>query len=356
MSNTLKSKMQNTKINFSRNIITAIIVPAVALVLAFVFAILFGFHQGMDFKGGISLSVVSETLDLNLSKNFEEYKSKVDVILNNNGVTGSVYLVETESTNYNDVLVVKIDYTGNDSNKIADSIKLGLSKTFYPTVSNDEIELRHLVTASTFGPSVDAWQIVSTILASLVATILLSAYILIRNGVHSGVLAFLSAIISSVLSWSLILITRVPVNSESLAVVPFVCVLACLFTFLFTKNAKTILSTTNKFSSKSNYELANETIKSKLPSTITIVIGMCLISLLIALANINNPVLYFGLCLLEAVVAVMYTSLFVIPAIFGLTYVRKIKKEKVKKEDKKDQKLEESEILKETDLDNLVSN
>ena len=76
---------------------------------------------------------------------------------------------------------------------------------------------------------------------------------------------------------------------------------------------------------------------------------------LFSLTNITNNVLDFGLALLMSLVAIMYTYLFVCPPVFALTFVRKIKKER-QKEKVEEAKLNEAEVLKETDLDNLVSN
>ena len=51
-----------------------------------------------------------------------------------------------------------------------------------------------------------------------------------------------------------------------------------------------------------------------------------------------------------------YSNLFVLPGLFSKTFVRKQRKAKKQKQIKNDKKLTEEEVMKETDLDNLVSN
>ena len=60
----LKNKLTNTKFNFSKNIITSLVVPALCVVLAVVLAIMVGFNKTTELNGGIMLSVASESANL----------------------------------------------------------------------------------------------------------------------------------------------------------------------------------------------------------------------------------------------------------------------------------------------------
>ncbi len=356
MNKTIKNKIKNCKINFSKNIITSILVPAFAVVLALVLGIIVGFNQGMDFKGGIYVSVLSENKNLEIAEEYNEFKASVDTVLQANGVSGSVYIVETEAVTYSNVLIVKINYTGEDAQSKVDGIEAGLQNKFFAELTEQEIDNRNLLSVSTFGPNVSGLDILSTILASLVATLAICIYIFARSGLFSAVLSFLSALASTVLAWALILIARVPVNKETLAVVSVVSVISTLVSFIFTRKAKALLSSTSEYERKSNYVLANDTIKSLLYPTLLISIASLGILVVFGALNILGPVLYFALALICGLLAIVYTNLFIIPAIFGLTFVRKVKRQKEIKKETESNKLSEQEVMTETDLDNLVSN
>lgn len=356
MSN-LKNKLNNTRVNFSKNIVTSVIIPCAVLILAIVLGAVLGFNKGFDFNGGILVSVVADTADFSETTEYNEFKNNVDEILLDNGVNGSVYLREKEGTAYKDVLVVKIEYTGTSEEKaeLSKEIEKDLIQKFYAETSANEIELRHLVSVSSFGASSNLWTVLSAILASIITVLAICVYIFFRSGLNTAVLALISGVVANMLTFALALITRVQISTFSLAIIPFVGILSALATFMFAKKAEKIVKSTDKFERKSNFVLANETVKSNLFGKLLVAITGCLIALVLGLLNITNPVIYFGLLTFEAVVAITYTSLFIIPAIFGLTFVRKFKKEKVKKQ-KADDNLKEEEVLKETDLDNLVSN
>lgn len=356
MNKAIKNKIKNCKFNFSKNIITSLFVPALAVVLALVLGIIVGFNQGMDFKGGIYVSVLSENKNLEVAEEYNQFKTDVDTVLEANGVSGSIYIVETESTTYSNVLVVKINYTADDAKSKVTAIENGLKNTFFEGVSDGEIENRNLLSVSTFGSNVSGLDILSTILASLIATLAICIYIFARSGLFSAVLSFLSAFVSNALAWALILFSRVPVNKETLAVVSVVSIVSTIVTFLFTRKAKVLLASTSEYERKSNFELANNAVKSILYPTMLIGAFALIALIVFGALNISVPVLYFSLALICATVSIVYTNLFIIPAIFGLAYVRKVKKQKEKKKAEETTKLTEQEVMAETDLDNLVSN
>lgn len=352
----LKNKLTNTKANFSKNLINSIIIPVAIIVFALVIGIVFGFNKGLDFNGGIMLSVVADTQNLEDGKEYSEFKSNVDSVLAENKVGGTVYLLEKDSVTYKDVLVVKIAYNGNeeDANKLVESIKSGLISEFYSETSESEIEYRNLVNVSTFGPSVDSWVIVSSILATLITVLLISVYVGLRKGLITAVLSVISSVASNVLAFALLILTRVQLNAYTLAIIPFIAIMSIVSTYMFTRRASNLVKT-DKYERKPNSVLANDTVAKGLYSTLFISGVGLVCSLAFALVNILNPVIWFGLAIFAGILAVLYTSLYITPAIFALTYVRRVKREKTKK-DKKSQELNETEILQETDLDNLVSN
>lgn len=350
-------KQSNKQINFSKNIVLSVIVPVLIALLALVMYFAFGINKGMDFKGGVIASVVAEGVNLEDGKQYQTFKDAVDVILNENGAHGYIYMTEKDSSTYEDILVVKIDISasGSETNKIVNAIKSDLIAEFYSGVTQDEIELRNLVNVSTFGQSANFGSLVAVALATLVALIAVCVYLGFRSDIHTAMYAILAGGISNILTIALIIITRVKMNLVDFTVVPVVAILSAVLTFTFVKKAKETLKTSERYERKNNFVLANDVISSNI-CKLTKIFGAVIAGLvLIALVNISNPVFFFAISILEGALATLYTTLFIIPAIFGITYVRRIKKEKSKKVTA-EQKLSETEVLKETDLDKLTSN
>ena len=351
-----KNKSATKKINFA-SIITSVFVPALLALVAIFIAIFAGLNKGIDFTGGIKVEVVADTLNLSDANNYSAFKTSVDKVLNNNGVNGTIYQTEYDSVTGKDTLVVKIQYTDNNNvDSVIAKISSELKTEFFDTVSETEIQNRNLISVEKMGAWVNSYTIVATILASLVGALLIAVYIAIRTGIYSAVLSFVSALASNAFSWILLLITRIQVSETTFLLIPLVTISSMLTTFIFVKKANNELKLAEKYKTKQNSVLANDTINKYLKPCI-FVCGFALVAFMaFALANMFNPVvLHLGLALFVSVVALFYTSLFIIPAIFAITFIRKVKKEKVKQV-KEQKSMTEEDLYKETDLNNLVSN
>ena len=354
----MSNKNKTQKINFSKNIFTSLVIPAFVLVVALVVGIIFGFNKGLDFNGGIIVSIVADSQNLEVAKEYNSFVGEVNSVLSENNVSSASYLLEKDSTTYKDILVVKISYSGSeeDSSKLVENLKSDFVSKFYSNTSESEIELRNLVNVSSFGSSVDNLNIVSTILATLVVILLICIYVGLRTmSMHTAILTFLSSVMSSILTLALILLTRIQIYAYTLAIIPFASIISAMMAFAFIKKTKELLKTGN-YERKANNILSDDAVKQNLKPTLIIASIACVASLLFTFINITNVSTYMGLSVFVSVIALVYVNLFIIPAIFALTYVRRIKKERAKKESKIEASLQESEVLKETDLDNLVSN
>ena len=138
----LQNKLSNTKFNFSQNFFKALIAPIVAIVLAVIFALTFGFNKGLDYSGGVLVSVVAGVdVDLGDAKTYNDFKTRVDEILLENNVTGDVYSVEINDKEEN-TLVVKFAYKGTtkQKNTLINDLKSDLKAEFYNQMSDEDIE------------------------------------------------------------------------------------------------------------------------------------------------------------------------------------------------------------------------
>lgn len=355
----IQEKISNTKYKFSQNFFKAFIFPAFAIILAVVFAFVLGFNKNLDYTGGVVVSVVAG-VDVNLEDKttFNLYKENVDKVLHYNDVKGDVYSVEiNDKQEY--TIVVKFAYNGSQEQKqnLITNLKADLKTEFYEDMSDYDLQNNNYILVAEFGSSVDGNVIIYTALATLVATLLMCAYIAFRNGLNSGVLAFLMTIINNAFALSLIMITRIQLAYATVAVIPFVTILSILTAFVYLRKAKTLLASSQVYEKQNNNVLANDTAKSVAYNQLLLGCISSLALLVIGLFNVCNSVLHLSLAMIAGIVAVLYTSIMILPGLFAKTYIRKVKKAKVAKEQNQDsKKLTEEEVMKETDLDNLVSN
>lgn len=351
----IKDKINNYK--FSKNLYKALIAPIMVFVLAIIFAFTIGFNKSIDFTGGMMVSVVAGTdVKLDDKTTYNEFKTTVDNVLNSNDVIGQIYSVEVnELQEY--TLVVKFAYSGSDVQKenLATHIKEDLIQEFYASTSVEDIENNSLIIVAPFGSSVDSSIVLTTILATVIASIIMCAYIAIRMGLNAGVLSLVNALLNNIFAFALIMVARVPLTYVTFIAIPFVTIVSIVSSFIYFKKTKDLLQSTDNYSKKSNFVLADDAVKQTFDKQVVLagISAICL--LLIGFANLFNTVLFISLSLFTCVASVLYTNILVLPGLFARTYVRKFKKVK-QKEAVKEDKLTEEQIMKETDLDNLVSN
>lgn len=347
-----------SNISFSKKILKNLLLPILICIVAVVFAFAFGFNKGMDYKGGIYVSVMAgDNVDLTLSEDYNEFKQRVDDSLSLSNVKGSVYTTELDSTTQNYILVVKIEHDNSleNTNALVETINGDLVANFYSTLPAEEIQNRHLIIVSTFENGVSGWTILSSVLATLVAVILVAVYVSLRMGLNAGIISMIFGISSPILSFAVIMLTRVKIYSATLAVIPFSAVISLILAFLFMRRARRMFKSNEKYERMTNYELADDAIRHDFKRTLIILASGFVALLCFAFANVNNSMLFISLSFAEALISIFYLNLLVLPAVFAMTFARKFKKEKIKLQ-KEESHLSEQEVLTETNLDELVSN
>lgn len=350
-----KSKLSNTY-KFSKNFFMSLIAPIVAVVLAVVFGLTLGFNKGMDFNGGVLVSVVAgiET-NLNEKETYNNFKNRVDSVLGNNGLKGQVYSVEVNNMEEY-TLVVKMTYSNDNLDEKLQNVKTDLKTEFFASLSSEDIENNNYIIVSQFGSSVDNRVFVTTALATLICALLICIYIFFRMGLNASVISFVAALFNIVFAYSIIMIARVQLTYASIIVIPFVTIASLLYSFVFVRKAKYLLKTTEKYDRQSNFVLADDVTKQTLNQQVFIAASIAIGSIVIGLFNVCNSVLFVSLAIFTSIACVLYTNIFLLPGVFARTYVRKIKKQKAQKTESSQNTSLDEKVLEEPDLDNLVSN
>ena len=354
----LQNKLSNTRYNFSKNFFKALIAPVVAVILAVIFTFTFGFNKSLDYSGGVLVSVVAG-VDVNLqdSKTYNEFKDRVDKVLLENNITGDVYSVEVNDKEEN-TLVVKFAYSGTSKQKttLISDLKSDLKAEFYNQMTDEDINNNKYVLVSTFGSSVSKTILLYVVLSTIISVILMCAYIAIRFGLNAGMLSMLMAGFNTAMTVALFMVTRIQMLYATFAVIPFVAIVSVIAALVYIKKAKDMFTNTQKYTKETNEVLANDAVKATLSNQILLSAVSGLALLIIGLFNICNSVLYLALAFFVAVAVVLYSNTLLLPGLFAKTFARKQKKVKQQKQNVEEKKLTEEEVMKETDLDNLVSN
>lgn len=354
----IQNKLSNTKFNFSQNFFQSLIAPIVACVLALIFTFTFGFNKGLDYSGGVLVSVVAG-VDVNLqdSKTYNEFKERVDNVLLDNEVTGDVYSIEiNDKEEY--TLVVKFAYNGTSAQKntLLNNLKEDLKAEFYSQLTDEDLQNTNYIIVSTFGSAVSKTILLYIVLSTIVSVIAMCAYIACRFGLNIGMLTLLMSGFNTIVTVALFMLTRIQMVYATFAVIPFVAIASVVAAVIYLKKAKDMFANSQKYEKESNVVLANDAVKSTLSNQILFACLSALAFLVLGIFNICNSVLHLSLAFFVAVVVIAYSNVLVLPGLFAKTFVRKQKKSKKVKEEKQEKKLTEEEVMQETDLDNLVSN
>lgn len=352
----MKTKVSNIK--FSNNFFKALICPIVAIVMAVVFLFVFGFNKDIDLKGGIVVSVVAG-IDVNLSdaETYNTFKQRVDEVLETNNLSGRVYTVEVnDMQEYTLVVKVENNHSQDETTELISTLKTNLISEFYADANQEDVTNNNLVLVAEFGSCLDNTVVLTTILATIVAVVVMGVYIALRMGLDVAMLSLVLAIFNNIFALSLIMVARVPLTYSSIFVVPFVALLSVVASCLYLKKAKDTLKTTNKYDRLSNFDLADDVSQSSFKNQVLAFAVLGGAMLLLGLVNICNSVLFMSLALFTATMCVLYSNVLLLPWLFAKTFVRKVKRAKASKKQVEENRLTEEQIMKETDLNNLVSN
>ena len=337
----LKDKVKNTKYNFSKNFFYHLIAPCVAIVVGLVLLFCVNFNLGLDFKGGTLATVVCEQ-DLSESKNYNEVKKTINEIFKDNKVEIKLYQ-KVETSYYGNGITVKFDRV---SDEVKEQLKYDLINEFYPTLT-DENDLATFVKVDNFDKNVHADILLSTTLAVLVSLVAVFVYIFLRHGICAAFTSVIVTVLNLLTLAGLLLITRVRVEMGVVAGFAFVTIFSLIYSMIFASRMSENLKK-EKYAKTPNQELANITVKDVLVKNCILTCVLLITTLLLGVVP-TQMVRSSSLPLMIGAFICFYSSLFIIPGLWSLTYIRNSKKSK-QKNDKQEVVIEEK--LTEDDINN----
>jgi len=341
---------KDSKFDFCKNLWKFIIAPILLVLVSIVLVATMGFNAGFDFTGGTTITVCSndegKLVGANIKQydlsNREEYNSFISIIdesLEDNQI-GAVSKQKTSVTILDlnivdgNAVIIKLQ---NVSTAKVEAFKVSLmEKLGYDGITNGE----KAVISGTLSPIITQESINLVIVALIVAIAVAFIYILIRFGLASAFSVVLGLGHDVLVMLCFAIILRLQVESW------FLGGIIVLMMFSFTNNMYVFGSINNnvnggkfdengKYSRKFNYDVANLSIKETLPrQTVYGLIVLSTLCLVTIIASVGVRSATFPL--IFGVVASIYSSVLVLPALWAIAYVPP-KKKKVKDNKNKDE-------------------
>lgn len=329
----LENKLKNSKIKFTKNFLYYIIAPAILLILGIIFACTIGFNGGVELNGGSSFVIYvnngqeysQPAVNYDIDQDYNAICSKIEDILAEGNLRVENFQKTTISIEEKQVIngdAIKVTFL-NSSNNIEKinqenaSIRTRLITSFaYDEYAVTEVDYQE--------PTFSMSSLLMALGAIILAVSIASIYMALRNKNASFLLGILQGAFDIMLLLAMVLVLRIPVDYNISAIVIGGGVLSFANFFTFYGHTRNNMKD-GLYADKNNTETADKATKALLVRKSIIYIALTFISLLcICLPSIGT--VRVGLGMFIALIASFYSSTFVMPAMWAITY--KNRKEK----------------------------
>lgn len=332
------NNLKNPKYDFTGNFFKALIIPILVIIAGIVMFCTLGFNKSMELNGGTILTVVAEDdADLNKKDDYNELKKQVDNILKQHKLNGQTYQVVNISS-VGMALTVKIDTRNlNDEQKteLNSSLLADIKSNIYASTSLDNDTIEDYVRVETFTGAKYSKVLLTSLLCSIIAIILVSAYLMWRVNISCGVTAIIFAILGNIFATALIVLFRIPLTVNTFIYIPVITIVSALMCYIMYGKTNDVLD-----ESEDNRKLTSKKLANLVAGKSAFVLSavFILVSLLVLIVgSFNMPNLRaISLSLCVSILAIVYMIIFMSPYVWALGYVKKAKKVKIqaKQDDK----------------------
>ncbi len=297
------------------------LIPTVIIVVGIVLMLVIGMNVGIDFEGGAIISMYFHE-DLSDSE-YNENLAKVTKIIEDNGLKVSYSQNSDDETGT--VLIVRYANIGNDMESKNKAVKEAIT-TEYSELYEDS----NNITMETIGSTASKDLLLRSIIAISAAAVVMLIYIGFRFDWLSGLSAIITLIMNVLIMVALTTIFRIQVNTSFIAAVITIIAYSINATIvIFDRIRENIKKSEN--SDKFNPALiANTAIKESFTrtvySTFTTLVTITVLAI-VAVPTIKE----FALPIIFGLVAGIYSSIFVAPALWVTFNGLKGKKKNVAK-------------------------
>lgn len=303
---------------FLKSGIVSLILIAVGLVLL----LTAGFNKSFDFTGGTIISInIAE-------QEFDEAKLNVDKVLVKNNLRASFYGVG--ENDMGQCLIIKYQIF-NDINSTNEQVYEDLFSSFEYD-SNDILESKYINMQTNTLPAYGSEVFIKAILASLIALVGIAIYVIARYNLTTGFVLIATSILDLATMFSLTLITRIPI-SHFIDLAIFGIVGVSIFINFLMLNRINNNAKLEENATLSNRQLADMTVKEN--SKRNFYFGITFVATLLLLSIWIDSIASFALLsFVLGIITCIFSSYFITPTLWSLSFFRKIKKYKSATADK----------------------
>lgn len=215
-SNKFFDNVQNTKLDFVKNFFKFGAVSLVIILVGMIVWITAGFNLGLDFTGGTIVKVKFGQV-LEEQGRYETYTAQINEIFNKYGI--AISQTQKEDSNEEASISVRFKDPANLSEAelsalIAGDITDELTATFNPDDSNADFAVYE---SQRIGATASGELIAKSLIAIIIAAVLLLIYIAIRFQFASGVATLIAIIHDVLVVCALMAIFRIEINAAFIA-------------------------------------------------------------------------------------------------------------------------------------------
>ena len=233
----LDSVIERSKFNYAKNLKWFLIAPIAIILVGIILFAAIGFNLGLDFTGGSVLTVYSNSnadiyqedgttpvkkYDLMIASDYNEFKSKIEEALLENGINGNIVFQTTEFNTEEftgSALLVKYqNITGQEGTEISNTnaeIKATILEKLSYTAKTDYEGA--VVSGGIITGAASSELLMKAFIAMLVAIVMILIYIIFRFELTSGLAAILALFHDLLIVSSLVIMFRITINSSFIA-------------------------------------------------------------------------------------------------------------------------------------------
>ena len=323
----LDNKIKNSKSKITKNFLYYLIAPVLVLILGIVFICTLGFNGGVELNGGSSFTIyvnngqeyAAPAEDYDIDQDYDTICAKIADILADGNMKAESFQktkmnIEEKQVVGGDAIKVVFLNASNDSDIIKAenaSIRTRIINAFaYDEYAVTEISYQ----APTFSIS----NLLISLATIVLAISLASIYMAFRNKNASYLAGILQVAADVILALAMVVAFRIPVDANISAIVMVSGVLSFANFFTFYGHIKNNIKD-GLFTELKNCEMADKATKTLLVRKTIIYIALVLAAILcICLPSLG--IKRVGLGILATVIASFYSSTFIMPAVWSITY------------------------------------
>ena len=328
-----KSSLNNFNVTNKKKI--WFMIPAVILIIAVAFGMIYGFSSGnplnlsMDFSDGYSISV---SIGTNLNNDTrDDYESQIRTIFGElKDADGNAYGLSVEKFTLRGAdgsAALNIYYKAVAPELEMNDINKELKEYLDDGLFAGDTYLGEVYDSVSIGPSVSMGIILSTASGMLLALLFVLIYLAIRFDVLSGVIAVICNIVNMLIMFAFAVIFHMPISVATISALLAMCICSLIASVIVFDKIR-VLVKLDVSGNRSHTKIANEAVKSILSRFANIIGIMLVIVLAVAVMSFAffvEGMMFFGLLLLAGLVFCAFSSIFIAPSLWAAWQERKPK-------------------------------